>query len=70
MHEEDEDLPAILNACREEGMRSYTWSLCEMIKKDLIARNDAMEYAPNREMLESMLKGITSGQGLIGRLRS
>ncbi len=69
MHEEDEDLPAILNACREEGMRSYTFSLCEMIQKNLIAKNDAMEYAPNREMLESMLKGISTGQGLIGRLR-
>ena len=69
MHEEDEDLPAILNACYEEGMRSYTHSLCEMVKTNLIARSEAMDYAPNRDALESMLKGITTGEGLIGRLR-
>jgi twitching motility protein PilT len=69
MHEEDEDLPAILNACREEGMRSYTFSICELIRNNVISRAQGADYAPNRELLESMLKGISSGQGLIGRLR-
>jgi twitching motility protein PilT len=69
LHEEDEDLPAILNTSREEGMRSYTWSFCELINANLIARSDAMDYAPNPKALESMLKGITSSGALIGRLR-
>ncbi len=69
VHEEDEDLPAILHACHEEGMRSYTYSLCELVEKNLIARHDAFDYAPNRDALEAMLKGITIGEGLIGRLR-
>ena len=70
VHEEDEDIPAILNACREEGMRSFTFSLFELIQANTISRADGLDYAPNREALESMLKGITSGEGLIGRLRS
>ncbi len=69
MHEEDEDLPAILNACREEGMRSYTFSLCEAIEATRISRNVAMDYAPNRDALESMLKGISTSGTLIGRLK-
>jgi len=70
LHEEDEDIPAIIAQCREEGMRSFTQSLCEMSKTDQISRDVALEYAPNREALKSMLKGIeTAGPGMVGRLR-
>ena len=69
MHEEDEDIPAILYACHEEGMRSYTHSLHELVEQNKIARTDALDYAPNREALEAMFKGITVGEGLVGRLR-
>lgn len=69
VHEEDEDLPAILTACHEEGMRSFTQSLVELIKAEKVAREVALDYAPHREQLVSMLKGITAGEGLIGRLR-
>ncbi len=69
VHEEDEDLPAILNACHEEGMRSFTHSLVELIKAERVSREVALDFAPHREQLISMLKGITSGEGLIGRLR-
>ena len=69
VHEEDEDLPAILNACHEEGMRSFTYSLVELIKNERVSREVALDFAPHREQLTSMLKGITSGEGLIGRLR-
>jgi twitching motility protein PilT len=69
VHEQDEDLPAILNACREEGMRNFTHSLCELVQAGLVERSVALDYAPNREALISMLKGInTSAEGLIGRL--
>ena len=71
VHEEDGDIPAILHACRDEGMRDFTQSLQELVEQNVIAREVAMDYAPNREALRSRLKGIdTAGEGLISRLRS
>ena len=68
--EEDQDMPAILHACREEGMRNFTFSLWELVQAGLVSRDVAMEYAPHRETLLSMLKGIdTAADGLIGRVR-
>ncbi|MFO0790164.1 MAG: PilT/PilU family type 4a pilus ATPase [Pirellulales bacterium] len=64
-HEEDEDLPAILHQCREEGMRDYTHSLCELVNQDRILRTVAMDFAPSREALSSALKGIDSSAGSI-----
>ena len=70
IHEEDEDIPAILHACRDEGMRDFTQSLVEMVDKEWITREVALDYAPNREALKSRLKGIdTAADGLIGRVR-
>jgi twitching motility protein PilT len=70
LHEEDEDLPAILHQCREEGMREYTHSLCELVKQERILRAVAMDYAPSREALSSALKGIdTAASGIISRVR-
>ena len=70
LHEEDEDFPAIISQCREEGMRSFTQSLCELVEADLVAREVAMDYAPSREALNSALKGIeTSAQTLVGKIR-
>ena len=71
VHEEDGDIPAILHACRDEGMRDFTQSLFELVEQGVIAREVAMDYAPNREALRSRLKGIdTVAEGLISRLRS
>jgi twitching motility protein PilT len=68
--EQDGDIPAILNACREEGMRNYALSLCELAKAGLVTREVALDYAPSREGLLSMLKGIaTTGDGLVSRIR-
>ena len=70
LHEEDDDLPAILHQCREEGMRSFTHSLCELVQAERISREVALDYAPSKEGLLSLLKGIeTSGASLVGRLR-
>jgi twitching motility protein PilT len=70
VHEEDGDIPAILHACRDEGMRDFTQSLYELVEKNVISREAAMDYAPNREALRSRLKGIdTASEGLISRLR-
>ena len=68
--EEDEDLPAVITGSREEGMRSFTDSLAELIEKDMVYFDTAMEYAPNREALESAVKGIkSSAQTLVSRVR-
>jgi len=70
LHEEDEDIPAILHSCRDEGMRDFTRSLCEMVNSEWIHREVALDFAPNREALKSRLKGIdTAGDGLISRVR-
>jgi twitching motility protein PilT len=65
IREEDEDLSAILHQCREEGMRDYTYSLCELVNEDRILRTVAMDYAPSREALSSALKGIESSSASI-----
>ncbi len=70
LHEEDEDIPAILHSCRDEGMRDFTQSLCELVNQERVHRDVAFDYAPNREALKSRLKGIdTAGDGLISRVR-
>ncbi len=67
---EDEDLPAIIAQSVEDGMRSFTYSLAELIENEKIYYDVAMEYAPSREALASSVKGIkTSTQGLVGRVR-
>ena len=71
VHEQDEDLPALINQCREEGMRSFTQSLCELIETELVHYDTAMEHAPSREALASMVKGIkTASATLVGRIRA
>jgi twitching motility protein PilT len=70
IHEEDEDLPAILHQCREEGMREYTHSLCELVREDKILREVALDFAPSRESLLSALKGIDSAAStMVSRMR-
>jgi twitching motility protein PilT len=67
---EDEDLPAVISNSVEEGMRNFTHSLAELIEKEKIYYDIAMEYAPSREALASAVKGIkTSATGLVGRVR-
>ena len=69
--EEDQDLPAILHQCREEGMREFTHSLCELVTQDKILRDVALDNAPNREAMLSSLKGIdTAAAGLVSRIRN
>jgi twitching motility protein PilT len=64
--ERDQDIPAIINQSTEEGMRSFTYSLAELIEREFVHYDTAMDYAPNREALASKVKGIqTSGQGLV-----
>lgn len=69
--EQDEDLTAILHQCRDEGMRDFTYSLCELVNQDRILRTVAMDYAPSREALSSALKGIdSSAASILSRVRA
>ncbi len=66
----DTDLPEIINGSREMGMRSFTHSLAELVEKEYVYTDTAMEYAPNREQLVGLLRGIkTSAQALIHRVK-
>ena len=70
LHEEDEDMPAIITQSREEGMRNFTHSLVDLVQADLIDRHTALDYAPSRDRLVSELKGIkAASDSLVGRLR-
>lgn len=67
--EEDEDMPAIIAGSTEEGMRSFTHSLAELVENEMVHFDTAMDYAPNRDALKSEVKGIkTSTQSLVGRM--
>ncbi len=70
VREEDEDMPAIIAQCEEEGMRPFTTSLCELIEGEKVHYDTAMDFAPNREALASSVKGIkTATQSMVGKLR-
>ncbi|MBN8645664.1 MAG: Flp pilus assembly complex ATPase component TadA, partial [Planctomycetes bacterium] len=66
----DSDLPAIINSSLQDGMRSFTHSLAELVETEMVSLNTALEFAPNREALKSRLKGVEVKQGtLVGRLK-
>ncbi len=54
----DADLPAIIAGSRSEGMRSFTQSLAELVEREWVSVPVALEHAPNREALSSLLKGV------------
>jgi twitching motility protein PilT len=55
---DDGDIPGAVNAGENEGMRSFTTSLAELVEKDWVTLSTALEHAPNREALSSKLKGL------------
>jgi len=55
---EDENLPTIINASANDGMISFTAHLARLVEEEKISISTAMEYAPNREALQSRLKGV------------
>ena len=54
---------------KEEGMQSFNMSLFDLIKRELISREDALDFSDNPEELEMNLNGIflSSSQGGILR---
>jgi twitching motility protein PilT len=67
----DEDFPAIINSSAQEGMRSFTFSLGELVNKDWVSKRVAMEHAPNKEALDSLLKGMNiKAATLVSRMKN
>ena len=68
---EDEDLPAVIAGSGGEGMHSFTQSLGDLVEKEAVDLQTAMGYAPNREALQSRLKGVeVKAQTLVSRIKS
>ncbi len=67
---EDQDLPAIINTSSSDGMMTYNQSLVQMVRDEWIDIRTAREFSPNREALDSALKGVeVKAQSLVGRVR-
>ncbi len=68
---EENDLPSIINSSGPEGMISTTKSLADLVKKDWVDTRTAMAYAPNRDALDSELKGLeVKAQTLVHRIKA
>lgn len=70
----DSDLPALINtntgADYGEGMHSFTISLANLVKREAISKATGMDYAPNREALDSILKGVeVKAATLVSRIK-
>jgi twitching motility protein PilT len=65
----EEDVPAIIGSSIPDGMRSFTYSLAELVNKDWVTLQTAMAYAPNQEALSSSIKGVqVKAQTLVHRV--
>lgn len=70
----DDDLPALINSNTGsdpgEGMHSFLLSLASLVKKEAISRAMGMDHAPNREALDSILKGVeVKASTLVSRIK-
>ncbi|MEK6702441.1 MAG: PilT/PilU family type 4a pilus ATPase [Planctomycetota bacterium] len=65
------DLPAIIQSNLHDGMHGFTWSLSELVKKEWVTKQVAMDFAPNRDALDSMIKGLeVRAQTMVNRVRT
>jgi len=68
--ERDTDLPAVVGTSRSEGMVSFTQYFAQLVEKEWIDMQTAREFAPNRDMLDSILKGVeVKAANLVGRIK-
>jgi len=60
------DLPNVIRSSVHEGMQDLTENLCELVKNGSIDPKDAYKYAPNKDELKMVLKGIrTTSSGIL-----
>lgn len=68
--ERDSDLPSVVASSREDGMVSFTQYLAQLVEKEWVDMHTAQEFAPNRDMLNSILKGVeVKAASLVGRIK-
>ncbi|MFK7883074.1 MAG: type IV pilus twitching motility protein PilT [Phycisphaerales bacterium] len=68
--ERDADLPAVISGSSSEGMMTFTQCLADLVNKEQITMQVAREFAPNRDMLNSILKGVeVKAASLVGRIK-
>ncbi len=68
---EDEDLPEIITSNPGLGMQSFNMSLAELVDRDMVYVDTAMEYSPNRDQLRGHLRGIkTSASTMVHRVKN
>ncbi len=58
LEERDEKLGDLIRMSSKEGMQDFTASLKDLVERELVDRNVALEVAPNVEALKMALKGI------------
>jgi twitching motility protein PilT len=67
---DDAAMPMIVGK-GEEGMQSFTKALADLVTKEWVSVTTAMEHAPNRDALSSLLKGVkVRTEGLVSRIKS
>lgn len=67
---EDEDLPTIVRSSESDGMHSFNSSLAKLVEAEKVTLSTALDYAPNREALQSKLRGLdVKSSKLVGRVR-
>jgi twitching motility protein PilT len=58
LEERDDKLADVLRMSANEGMQDFTMSLKDLVEKDFVDRQVALDVAPNVEALKMALKGI------------
>jgi twitching motility protein PilT len=66
LEERDDKLADLVKMSTKEGMQDFTMSLKDLVERDLVDRQVALEAAPNVEALKMALKGIdVSAKGIL-----
>lgn len=61
----ESDLPQVIRNSQHEGMQDITYELSRLVKDGLIDPKDAFQYAPNKDELRMVMKGITTTDGIL-----
>ena len=69
--ERDSDLPSVVGSSRSEGMQNFTQALGDLVEKEWVDLHVALDFAPNRDALRSLVKGVSmKEQSLVGRIKA
>ena len=61
----ESELPSVIRSSQHEGMQDITYELVRLVKEGLIDPKDAYQYAPNKDELKMVMKGITTTDGIL-----